>query len=182
MVILKTVSVAFLFLLVGDFLSTFFYHVPEHIFGKFHGIIHHSPNRSFIRYAFLNRQPLVLVTGFLSAFPYILLIPILGMISLSGMITGLILALAHVEWRHFSEEHWKTPLFLRKVCQVFCITIPERHWLHHRNSRVAYGDIFTFFDRPAQAWFKFLVQFQKKLRSKYSWNRLDIALGKIGNR
>ena len=166
MVILKIFFVAFLFLLVADFLSTFFYHVPEHIFGKFHAIVHHSPNRSFIRYAIISRKPSVLITGFLAAFPYILLIPMFGLISPIGMITGLILALAHVEWRHLPEQRWKTPSLLKKICQIFCITTPERHWQHHRNSRLAYGDIFTFYDQPAQAWFKFLVQFVRCVNSK----------------
>lgn len=168
MVVFKVLLITFLYLLIGDFISTFFYHVPEHIFGKFHAIVHHSPNRSFIRYAIISRKPLVLIAGFLSAFPYLLLIPIFGLISPTGMITGLILALVHVEWRHLPEEAWKTPAFIQKICQFCYITTPERHWQHHRNSRVAYGDVFTFFDQPAQAWFKWLVQFKKKLKARYS--------------
>jgi hypothetical protein len=166
--LLKIFFVAFLYLLVSDFISTFCYHVPEHIFGKFHAIIHHSPNRSFVRYAFSSGQHEVLITGFLSAFPYILLIPIFGYVSLTGTIIGLILALAHVEWRHLSETDWKTPKFVQRICQFFYITTPERHRQHHRNSRVAYGDIFTFFEQPAQAWFKLLIQLKKKVREKYS--------------
>ncbi len=167
MAIVKVCFVAFLFLLIGDFISTFFYHVPEHIFGKFHTIVHHSPNRSFVRYAIVSRKPLALITGFLSAFPYILFAPLLGFISPYGMVIGLVLALMHVEWRHLPEQHWNQLLFLNKMCQILCITTPERHWQHHRNSRVAYGDIFTFYDQPAQAWFKFLVQFRKKLKAKW---------------
>lgn len=165
---LKIVLVAFLYLLLSDFISTFFYHVPEHIFGKFHALIHHSPNRSFIRYAISSSQPLALVTGFLSAFPYILFIPIFGWISPTGMLIGLSLALAHVEWRHLPENRWQTPILIQNICQFFYITTPERHEQHHRNSKVAYGDIFTFFDRPAQAWFKLLVQLKKKVRNQYS--------------
>jgi hypothetical protein len=143
-VVFKVLLTAFLYLLIGDFISTFCYHVPEHIFGKFHAVVHHSPNRSFVRYAIISRKPLVLITGFLAAFPYLLLIPIFGLISPIGMMIGLILALAHVEWRHLPEEDWKTPLFIQKICQFCYITTPERHWQHHRNSRVAYGDVFTF--------------------------------------
>ena len=60
MVIIKIVLVAWLLLLIGDFLSTFLYHVPEHIFGKFHSIVHHSKNRSFIHYAVFSKNFLVL--------------------------------------------------------------------------------------------------------------------------
>ena len=170
MVVCKVFATAFLFLLIGDFCSTFLYHVPEHIFGKFHSIVHHSHNRSFIRYAITRRKPLALMTGFLSAFFYILFIPVLGFISPFGMLIGLTVALIHVEWRHLPEQHWQTPVWIKKICRVLCITTPERHWQHHRNSRVAYGDIFTFYDQPAQAWFKLLVRFKKKLKARYSYS------------
>ncbi len=57
---IKAVITAWLLLLVGDFFSTFFYHVPEHVFGKFHSIVHHGKNRSFLHYAVLTKNPLVL--------------------------------------------------------------------------------------------------------------------------
>ena len=42
MLIVKTIVVTVLLLIIGDFLSTFFYHVPEHVFGKFHTLVHHG--------------------------------------------------------------------------------------------------------------------------------------------
>ena len=61
MFLLKIIVVTALLLIVGDFLSTFFYHVPEHVFGKFHTLVHHGKNRSFIHYAVLSRNPLVVL-------------------------------------------------------------------------------------------------------------------------
>ena len=58
--LIRLLATASLLLLLGDFVATFCYHVPEHVFGKFHSIVHHSPKRSFIRYAIKNRQPIAL--------------------------------------------------------------------------------------------------------------------------
>ncbi|MEL7037488.1 MAG: sterol desaturase family protein [Cyanobacteria bacterium J06592_8] len=168
MIFLKIFCVAIFLLLSGDLISTFCYHVPEHIFGKFHAVVHHSPNRSFVRYAISRKKPIALITGFLAVFPYLMFLPFLWMISPIGTIFGLILAECHVEWRHVSLQTWKTPTAIKQICQIFCITTPERHWQHHLNSRVAYGDIFTFYDQPAQAWFKVLLKWKKRFRQKYS--------------
>ncbi|MEB3277476.1 MAG: sterol desaturase family protein [Lyngbya sp.] len=168
MIFLKIFCVAFLLLLSGDFVSTFCYHVPEHIFGKFHAVVHHSPNRSFIRYAISSKKPVALITGFFGAFPYLMFIPLFWIISPIGTVLGLILAECHVEWRHVSLQKWKTPNRIKSICRILCITTPERHWEHHLNSRVAYGDIFTFYDKPAQAWFRVLLRWKKKFREKYS--------------
>lgn len=159
---IKIVSVTFLLLLIGDFLSTFLYHVPEHVFGKFHSIVHHSKNRSFIHYAVLNRNPLVLLDGLLGALPYFIFIPWFWQISPLGSILGLALGEFHVVWRHVSIINWKTPLFLERICNLLFITTPERHWLHHQNAQIAYGDIFTFYDRPAQVWLRFLISLKHK--------------------
>jgi hypothetical protein len=164
--VIKIVSVALGLLLSGDFISTFFYHVPEHIFGKFHCAVHHSPNRSFIRYAIAHKNPKVLIAGFLGAFPYLMFLPLFWIISPAGTILGLILAECHVEWRHLPLNHWTTPPILERLCNVLYITTPERHWQHHRNSRIAFGDIFTFYDKPAQKWFKVLLKFKKKAMRK----------------
>jgi hypothetical protein len=162
--ILKIVLTAFLLLLLGDFLSTFLYHVPEHIFGKFHSLVHHSKNRSFIHYAVLTKNPLVLLDGLLGALPYFIFIPWLWQISPFGTILGIFLGEFHVIWRHVSIMDWKTPPLIEKICDFFYITTPERHWLHHQNSKVAYGDIFTFFDAPARAWFRFLLSLKIRFR------------------
>lgn len=158
------VIAALLLLLLGDFFSTFVYHVPEHVFGKFHSLVHHSKNRSFLHYAVLNRNPLVLLDGILGAVPYFMFIPLLWLISPLGTIIGLLFGEFHVVWRHVSILEWKTPAFIQKLCKVFFITTPERHWLHHQNMMVAYGDIFTFYDQPAQAWLKYLRFIRKKFK------------------
>ncbi|MCA1991655.1 MAG: sterol desaturase, partial [Coleofasciculus sp. S288] len=151
MEVLNTALVAFLLLLSGDFISTFFYHVPEHAFGKYHSVIHHGQNRSFIRYAVIKKKPVALIFGFLSFLPYIIFIPGFWHLSPLGTILGLLLAELHVLWRHASLRKWKTPDLIRRICKFLCITTPERHWLHHQNANLAYGDIFTFYDKPARA-------------------------------
>lgn len=166
MFIFKIILVAVILLVVGDFISTFFYHVPEHVFGKFHTIVHHGKNRSFIHYAILTRNPLVLVDGFLGAFPYFLFVPWLWKISAIGTVLGVILAELHVIWRHIPPIKWTTPKAIKFLCDCCFITTPEKHWLHHQNSNLAYGDIFTFYDRPAQAWMRLLIQIKKQYQKK----------------
>lgn len=153
-----------LLLVLGDFFSTFLYHVPEHAFGKFHTLVHHSKNRSFIHYAVLTRNPLVVLDGFLGALPYIIFVPWLWSLSPVGTIVGLALGEFHVVWRHISALEWQTPAPISFLCNLLFITTPERHWLHHQNATVAYGDIFTFFDRPAQLWLQFLLDIKRKLK------------------
>jgi hypothetical protein len=154
--ILQIVLAALLLLLLGDFVATFGYHVPEHVFGRYHAIVHHSPNRSFVRYALRHRQPQALLPGFLSAFPYLMWIPLLGLLSPLGVGLGLGLAQLHVIWRHQPPPTYATPRPIRKLCRWLCITTPERHGLHHKNANLAYGDIFTFYGQPAQQWLKYL--------------------------
>ena len=168
MIPIKTILVATLLLLVGDFLSTFLYHVPEHVFGKFHTIVHHGKNRSFIHYAVLNRNPLVLLDGFLGALPYFIFLPWGWQISPYGTILAIILGELHVVWRHVSIINWKTPIAIAWLCKILFITTPERHWLHHRNANLAYGDIFTFYHYPAVAWMQFLLGVKKKARKSFN--------------
>ncbi|GAB4225190.1 MAG: sterol desaturase family protein [Stanieria sp.] len=164
MSIINILLVAFLLLLIGDFLSTFFYHVPEHVFGKFHTLVHHGKNRSFIHYAVLTKNPLVLLDGMVGALPYFIFIPWLWQISPLGTLLGLILGELHVVWRHVSIINWQTPKAIQFCCRLFFITTPERHWLHHQNASLAYGDIFTFYDYPARLWLKFLSVIKTKLQ------------------
>ena len=158
------IVVAVFLLLIGDFLSTFCYHVPEHVFGKFHGLVHHGKNRSFIHYAVLSKNPWVLLDGFLGALPYFLFVPLGWQISIPGTILGLILGELHVIWRHVSIIDWQTPKAIAKLCRLLCITTPERHWQHHQDANLAYGDIFTFYHPPAVAWMKFMLNIKKKYR------------------
>lgn len=162
MFLIKIVFVIAILLLIGDFLSTFLYHVPEHVFGKFHFIVHHGKNRSFIHYAVLSRNPLVLLDGFLGALPYFIFIPFGWQISPIGTIIGMILGELHVVWRHVSIINWHTPKVIIFCCNLLFITTPERHWQHHQNANLAYGDIFTFYHRPAVAWMQFLIVVKKK--------------------
>lgn len=164
MVWIRLLVAAFLLLLLGDFVATFFYHVPEHVFGKFHSIVHHSPKRSFIRYAIKNRQPLALIDGFLSAFPYFAFIPLLWHISPWGVGLGLILAELHVVWRHQFAVGYQTPPWLSRLCQALYITTPERHWIHHQHANKAFGDIFAFYGRPAELWLKHLRLMKQRFR------------------
>ena len=162
--LLKIILTALLLLLVGDLISTFFDRVPEHIFGKFHSLVHHGKNRSFIHYAVLTKNPLVLLYGFIGALPYLISIPWLWNISPLGTILGLLLGEFHVSWRQISILDWPTPVLIQRWCHVFYITTPERHWRHHEDARVAFGDIFTFYDRPAQWWFQVLLSLKLKFK------------------
>ena len=149
-------------LLIGDFLSTFLYHVPEHAFGKFHSAVHHSANRSFLHYAVLNRNPLVLLDGIAGALPYVIFVPWFWQVSPIATVIGLVLGELHVIWRHVSILEWRTPDPILWLCRVMFITTPEKHWQHHEDARIAFGDIFTFFDEPAQAWLKFLLSVKRR--------------------
>lgn len=163
---IRLMAAAYLLLLLGDFVATFGYHVPEHVFGKFHCLVHHSPHRSFVRYAWRNRQPIALLDGFLSAFPYFALMPLLWHVSPWGVGLGLILAESHVIWRHQFAPSYQTPRWLQRVCKLLCITTPERHWIHHRFAHRAFGDIFTFYGKPAELWLKYLRRVRQQWRSR----------------
>jgi hypothetical protein len=162
----KAIFVAWLLLLIGDFFSTFVYHVPEHVFGKFHSIVHHGKNRSFFHYAVLTKNPLVMIDGILGALPYFVFTPWLWQISPAGTLIGLAFGEFHVIWRHVSIIEWKTPPAIILICKIFFITTPEKHWEHHANAFAAYGDIFTFFDPPAQKWLVFLRFVRRKFKRK----------------
>ncbi|MGD1859120.1 MAG: sterol desaturase family protein [Leptolyngbyaceae cyanobacterium] len=155
---------AVLLLLLGDFVATFGYHVPEHVFGKFHSLVHHSSERSFVRYAIKNRRPLALIYGFLSAFPYFMFIPLLWKISPWGVALGLFLAELHVIWRHRFFAAQQRPAWLSKLFRMLHITTPERHWIHHQYANQAFGDIFAFYGKPAEWWLKYLRSLKRRYR------------------
>ncbi|MCP9849824.1 sterol desaturase [Cyanobium sp. Morenito 9A2] len=156
---------AWLLLVVGDFLSTFFYHVPEHAFGRFHVKVHHGRNRCFRHYAVLSRQPLVILDGLLGALPYLLLAPLLWPLSPFGTGIGLLLGELHVVWRHVGSLGWRTPEPVRALCDRLGVVTPECHWEHHRNGFAAFGDIFSFYDAPAQQWLRMLRYLRRRLRA-----------------
>ncbi len=161
---LEAMAVAWLLLLCGDFLSTFFYHVPEHVFGSLHLTTHHSWKKDFRHYAILTLNTQVLLDGILGALPYIFAGVVLWSLSPVGVIVGLILGQFHVWWRHVIALGWETPKLVVVLCQILFITTPEQHWLHHQKTNLGFGDIFTFFDQPAKIWMRWLRWLRINLR------------------
>jgi hypothetical protein len=138
-------------LIVGDFASTFFYHVPQHIWGKLHLRTHHDRTRSFWDHAVISRDPFVLLDGLLGAVPYLLVAAAAWQLSPAGAIAGLVLGQLHVWWRHTAELGWSTPAPLARVARFLQIVLPEDHNAHHVNPEVEFGDLFRFYDAPARA-------------------------------
>ena len=161
---LEAFSVAWLLLFFGDFLSTFVYHIPEHIFGNLHLQTHHSWKKDFRHYAILTFNPLVLLDGILGAIPYLLVAVVLWSLSPIGVICGLLFGQFHVWWRHISVLGGQTPKLVTLLCDVLFITTPERHWIHHQKTNQGYGDIFTFFEEPAKVWLRWLRLLRLYLR------------------
>ena len=153
-----------LLLLAGDFISTFLYHVPEHAFGRLHCRVHHEKKQTFQHYAVLSRHPLVMLDGLLGALPYVVLAVVLWPISPVGTVAGLVFGEFHVVWRHTTKMGWQSPKWVQRLCHLCCVVTPEAHWVHHENGAIAFGDIFTFFDKPAQQWLRSLIKFKKQLR------------------
>jgi hypothetical protein len=152
MQIINAIATAWLLLILGDFFSTFCYHIPEHVFGSLHLKTHHSSKKQFRHYAILTPNFWVLLDGILGALPYLLLAGTLWSFSPIGVVLGLLIGQVHVWWRHVSILGWQTPQAIDKLCQLLWITTPERHWLHHQKTNLAYGDIFTFFEVPSRLW------------------------------
>jgi hypothetical protein len=138
-------------LLVGDFASTFFYHVPQHVWGKLHLRTHHDRRRSYWDHAVLSRDPAVLLDGFLGALPYIALAFVCSAISVYGAVAGLVLGQVHVWWRHTTDLGWRTPRWAEKLARALQIVLPEDHDGHHKNPELEFGDIFRFYDAPARS-------------------------------
>jgi hypothetical protein len=153
---LTTLAVAWTLLVAGDFLSTFLYHVPEHVFGSLHLQTHHAGRKNFRHYAVLRADLWVLLDGFWGALPYLLAAVLLWSASPWGVLLGLSLGQLHVWWRHTSALAWQTPPAIRRLCAWLNITTPEQHWQHHLRVTTGYGDIFTFLDAPARIWLRLL--------------------------
>lgn len=161
---LTTIVTAWLLLFIGDLLSTFCYHIPEHVFGKLHVRVHHSPNKNFRHYAVLSSQPAVILDGVLGVLPYVLVAILFWSWSPVGVSIGLAFGQFHVWWRHTTALHWQTPRPITWLCGVLLITTPERHWQHHKNTGMAFGDIFTVFERPARFWLLYLRRLRANRR------------------
>ncbi len=162
--LLRSVLAIGILLLVGDFTSTFIYHVPEHAIGRLHCRVHHESKQSFRHYAVLSSHPLVMLDGFLGAVPYFLVAIALYPFSSMGTLIGLLLGECHVVWRHTTRMGWQTPDWVQRCCHALCIVTPEEHWAHHENGAIAFGDIFIFFDWPAQQWLQTLLKWKKQTR------------------
>jgi Fatty acid hydroxylase superfamily len=163
---LLSAFVAMLIVLVlGDFGSTFFYHVPQHVWGKLHLRTHHDRRRSYWDHAVLSRNPGVLLDGFLGAIPYIVLAIAAAWISVSGAVAGLLLGQLHVWWRHTTEIGWKSPTWLVGLARVTGIVLPEDHDGHHRNPEIEFGDLFRFYDPPARATIALLRSWNPKRKA-----------------
>jgi hypothetical protein len=102
--------------------------------------------------------------GLLGALPYLIFVLWLWDLSSMGTLLGLLLGKVHVVCRHVYLLNWQTPELMIRIFNFLFITTPERHWLHHQNSSVAYGDIFTFYEQPSQAWLRILRLLKRKLR------------------
>jgi hypothetical protein len=163
--VLSAVGAMLIVLLVGDFASTFFYHVPQHVWGKLHLRTHHDRRRSYWDHAVLSRDPAVLLDGLLGALPYIAIAIACSALSVYGAIAGLLLGQAHVWWRHTTELGWRTPTWGVHAARVLQIVLPEDHDGHHRNPEIEFGDIFRFYDAPARATIAFCRNLDPKRRA-----------------
>lgn len=143
-------------LVVGDFASTFFYHVPQHVWGKLHLRTHHDRKRSYWDHAVLSKSPQVLLDGLLGALPYIAIAFLCTSLSIAGAIAGLVLGQLHVWWRHTVELGWKSPPALVRFARLTGLVLPEDHNGHHINPEIEFGDIFRFYDAPARSTIAYL--------------------------
>jgi hypothetical protein len=141
---------ALVVLVVGDFASTFFYHLPQHLWFTLHLRTHHDRRRKYWDHAVLSTDPAILLDGLLGALPYLAVAAALSRVSWQGALAGLALGQLHVWWRHTSELGWKTPAWVRASARALWIVLPEDHDGHHRNPDVEFGDIFRFYDAPAR--------------------------------
>lgn len=148
---LMPVIAALLVLVVGDFGSTFFYHVPQHLWFTLHLRTHHDRRRSYADHAVISTDPWVLLDGVLGAVPYLAVAAWTWHLSPAGTLIGLGLGQLHVWWRHTCEIGWKTPAPVKAAAEVLWVVLPEDHDRHHRNPSVEFGDIFRFYDAPARA-------------------------------
>ena len=151
-------------LVAGDFGSTFFYHVPQHLWFTLHLRTHHDRRRPYFDHAVLSPDPWVLLDGLLGAVPYLLLAGLMWRISWQGSLAGLALGQMHVWWRHTTQLGWQTPRWLRAALRPLWIVLPEDHDGHHRNPDIEFGDIFRFYDAPARALLAVLTPTRGRLR------------------
>lgn len=159
------VLAALIVLVVGDFASTFFYHVPQHLWFTLHLRTHHDRRRSYWDHAVISKDPAVQLDGLLGAVPYLLVAALVWPISWPGAVAGLVLGQFHVWWRHTTDLGWRTPQWLARSLRPLWIVLPEDHDGHHRNPDIEFGDIFRFYDAPARAFMAKLAPSSRKARN-----------------
>lgn len=164
--VLAAATAALAVLLIGDFASTFFYHVPQHVWGKLHLRTHHDGRRSYWDHAVLSRDPGILLDGLLGAVPYMFVALVLCRVSVAGALIGLAIGQVDVWWRHTCEIGWVSPPWLVRIARVVGLVLPEDHNGHHKNPEVEFGDLFRFYDVPAQRTIAFLRGGTRALAAK----------------
>ncbi|MBV8198741.1 MAG: sterol desaturase family protein, partial [Candidatus Eremiobacteraeota bacterium] len=145
--------------------STFFYHVPQHLWFTLHLRTHHDRRRSYFDHAVLSRDPGVLLDGALGALPYLIVAALAAHLSIPGAVAGLGAGQLHVWWRHTSEVGWRTPPWLARLLRLLRVVLPEDHDGHHRNPDIEFGDIFRFYDAPARALLARLAPTSRRARN-----------------
>ena len=154
---MKTVFAMMAVLVVGDFASTFFYHVPQHVWFKLHLRTHHDRRLSFWDQAVISRRPDILLDGFLGAVPYFIVAFACGLtLSPLGALLGLALGWSHVWWRHTTVIGWRSPRWFVSIARALQLVLPEDHAEHHRDPEIEFGDLFRFYDAPARAYIAWL--------------------------
>ncbi len=159
------VAAALIVLIAGDFGSTFFYHVPQHLWFTLHLRTHHDRRRTYFDHAVISSNPAVLLDGVLGAMPYLAAAALVWHFSWPGALLGLALGQLHVWWRHTSDLGWKTPARLAGLLRPLGIVLPEDHDGHHRNPDIEFGDIFRFYDAPARALLAYLAPTSRRKRN-----------------
>jgi hypothetical protein len=152
-------------LVIGDFASTFFYHIPQHLWFTLHLRTHHDRRRSYFDHAVISNDPAVLLDGFLGAVPYLAVAVLTARLSLPGALGGLAVGQLHVWWRHTTDLGWRTPDRLARVLRALGVVLPEDHDGHHRNPDIEFGDIFRFYDAPARALLARLAPSSRRARN-----------------
>jgi hypothetical protein len=161
----SAVAAAAIVLIAGDFASTFFYHVPQHLWFTLHLRTHHDKRRSYWDHAVLSFDPYVMLDGFLGAVPYLLIAAFVWRLSWPGAVIGLGIGQLHVWWRHTTQVGWETPRLVGRLLRPLGIVLPEDHDGHHRNPDVEFGDIFRFYDAPARAVIAYLAPTSRRTRN-----------------
>jgi hypothetical protein len=164
MTVLMTFVAMVIVLIVGDFLSTFGYHVPQHLWFTLHLRTHHDRRRSYWDHAVLSKDPMVMLDGILGAVPYVVVAACVWHMSAVGAVLGLVLGQLHVWWRHTVDLGWKTPQWIVAIARPLQIVLPEDHNEHHINPDVEFGDLFRFYDAPARFCLRFVRAERRRRR------------------